>query len=409
MSTDPTTPILVKYDERRGKVRRRWLSTWYDDKGKRRSKHFGFAPETTRTDAMRAYGNWVNKFKTRADVRNPTKDRPLTVARLAGLYLRHAGRTFVKEGERTTHVSNIKYAMRALRNAHSDEPADSIDAPALARLRDTMIYSDAQGERRALGMKTVNDRLQSIVAAYKWAREKGWVTAATVNDLANVARLRKGRTPAKPPGKVKAVDASIIEAVIAKVPAPVGGILRLMLLTGMRPGEACRVRACDMETNGDVWLYRPGRHKTEHHDHVRIIYFGPRCQAVIRPFLQRDTAAYLFSPAEAQAERLVAKRKARKTPEWPSHVAKRKGNPTANLGDRYTAGSVRKAILYACKKHALATFHPNQVRHTHATLMRKTYGIEAASAQLGHANLSTTEIYAERDAAMMMKIAKEIA
>ena len=42
-------------------------------------------------------------------------------------------------------------------------------------------------------------------------------------------------------------------------------------------------------------------------------------------------------------------------------------------------------------------WHPNQLRHTAATMIRRQYGAEAAQAILGHSELSTTEIYAEKN------------
>ena len=71
------------------------------------------------------------------------------------------------------------------------------------------------------------------------------------------------------------------------------------------------MRPCDIDTTGPVWEYRPRRHKTEHHnddgnpDLDRVVYLGPKRQAVLRPLLPADPQAYVFSPrrSEAAAER----------------------------------------------------------------------------------------------------------
>ena len=49
-----------------------------------------------------------------------------------------------------------------------------------------------------------------------------------------------------------------------------------------------------------------------------------------------------------------------------------------------------------------------QLRHTRATLIRQAYGLEAAKAVLGHADTKVTEIYAERDLGLAMRIMREI-
>jgi len=42
-------------------------------------------------------------------------------------------------------------------------------------------------------------------------------------------------------------------------------------------------------------------------------------------------------------------------------------------------------------------WHPHQLRHTFATLVRKRFGLDAARAVLGHRSPVVTEIYAEID------------
>jgi hypothetical protein len=74
--------------------------------------------------------------------------------------------------------------------------------------------------------------------------------------------------------------------------------------------------AGDIDTTGKLWVYKPAKHKTEHHGHDRI-YLGPLTQAVVKPFLKSDTQAHLFSPADAEAERrakLHTQRKKNGTP-----------------------------------------------------------------------------------------------
>lgn len=55
----------------------------------------------------------------------------------------------------------------------------------------------------------------------------------------------------------------------------------MQLLTGARPGETILMRTCDIDTTGPVWVYRPHRHKGEHHEHEREIRLGPKAQAEI--------------------------------------------------------------------------------------------------------------------------------
>ena len=80
-------------------------------------------------------------------------------------------------------------------------------------------------------------------------------------------------------------------------------MIQLQMVTGMRPTEVCIMRGCDIDTTREIWTYTPASHKTQHHGHRREIYLGPKARQIIEPFLAgRATDAYLFSPAEAEAE-----------------------------------------------------------------------------------------------------------
>jgi hypothetical protein len=68
-------------------------------------------------------------------------------------------------------------------------------------------------------------------------------------------------------------------------------------------------------------------------------------------------------------------------------------NPQGGAGDRYSVSSYRRAITRACVVANAEHWHPHQLRHSTATLVRKRFGIEAAQGVLGHSELETTQIY----------------
>ena len=51
---------------------------------------------------------------------------------------------------------------------------------------------------------------------------------------------------------------------------------------------------------------------------------------------------------------------------------------------------------------------PNQLRHTAATEIRRDFGLEAAQIILGHSAADVTQVYAERDLAKGIEVAKRI-
>src|SRR5262249_50157856 len=138
--------------------------------------------------------------------------------------------------------------------------------------------------------------------------------------LQAVPGIRRGMPDVRENEPVQPVPEAHVEAAKRFMPPPVRAMVELQMLTGMRPGEVCIMRGCDLETGGHVWLYRPQSHKTEHHGKVREVFLGPKAQAVLRPWLKLDLQAYLFNPAEAESARAARRREQRKTPLWPSHV-----------------------------------------------------------------------------------------
>jgi integrase len=233
--------------------------------------------------------------------------------------------------------------------------------------------------------------------------------------------------------EVKPVPQAHIDAVLECVNKQIGAMIRLQLLTGMRPGEVTIMRGGDLDTSGRIWVYRPASHKTEHHYVERLIYLGPKAQEVLRPFLKRDLQAYLFSPAEAECDRRQALHAGRKTPMSCGNRpgSNRRPRPNRKPGARYTRTNYRGAIRRACEQAfpppgRLArreqetikdwkvrltdsdrrelrewrrehSWHPHQIRHNAATRLREEFGIEAARVVLGHRSAGVTEIYAEID------------
>jgi integrase len=324
------------------------------------------------------------------------------------------------DGTPTSELNNYRLSLRPLRELYGHTRVAEFGPLALKAVRQKMVEA-------SLCRGVVNQRVWRIKRVFRWAASEELVPIAVMQGLAAVAGLPKGRSPAPESEPVRPVPGEFVDAVQPYVTPHVWAMIELQRRTGMRPGEVCAFRACDLDTSGRVWLYRPPRHKTAWRGKARVVALGPKAQAVLCPFLTLDLQAPLFSPRRARDERFATLRAARKTKVQPSQMCRRKARPKLQPAETYsphTYGSaVKKAIVQANRRmhereaeagrqyppdHVFVPhWHPNQLRHNYATDIRRQYGIEATQVCLGHSRADVTQVYAEADENWMHQPAEQ--
>jgi Phage integrase family len=379
-------------------------------------------------------------------LRRKTVDRAtLTVDELALRFLAYAKTYYVKDERlsdgsirrasdgsickrQTGEVACIRAALRPLIRECGTVLAANFGPLKLKAVREAMIQSGAT-------RKSINKHVHRIRLAFCWAVENEMLAPSVYQALTAVRGLRKGRTSAAESKPVKPVPLDLVEAIRPHVSRQVWAMVQVQLLAAARPGEIVSMRAGDLNTCEPIWDYAPREHKTEHFDKPRIIAIGPQGQAVLRPFLNESLSdpsggpdTFVFSPTDAETERARRRRRQRKSAMTPSQRARRaKPDGRRRPRDRYTVASYRRAIARGCelafgmpaglrklparltpeerrRRRAEAAewrrahcWHPNQLRHSAGTFLRREFGIEAARVILGHSHIETTEIYAEAD------------
>lgn len=361
---------------------------------------------------QRAINEWrVNRtaLAVAADAK-PAPQRPsgnLTVEQVLGLFWLFAQGYYVKEGTPTKELASFKYAMKPVRRLYASLPARDFGPLALKAVRQSMVDAD-------LCRNQVNSRIGRIKRIFKWAVSEELVPPSVYEGLHTVTGLRFGRTTARETEPVKPVPDEWVEAIMPFVSPTVAAMIRVQRLSGMRPEEVVMLRLADIDAAGDVWVYEPVQHKNRWRGHQRLIFLGPKAQAILRPFLTADPQAFLFSPAQAEAERSVQRRRERKSPMTPSQAARRrKSHPRRAKRERYDVDSYRRAITYGIRKAnknlvAVPHWHPNQLRHSRATEVRKLHGVEAAQVSLGHARADVTQVYAARNLELALQVARQM-
>lgn len=354
-----------------------------------------------------------------------TVRKDITIAELVLKFLEHATTYYVDPitKQPTSEVTSCRDGLRPLCRLYADLPASEFGPLALQTLRQAMVsgswLTDEEKDFRTknnrpigLARTTTNKHISRVKLAFKWASSVELIPASVHAALATVAGLRRGRSAARETEAVKPVSSALIDDTLPHLPPVVRDMVKILLLTGMRCGELCIMRACDLDMTGETWLFRPERHKALWRDKERVIAIGPTAQDIIRQYLTVNTSAYLFSPAR-QEELIQAERRAkRKTPLWPSHLkrndTKKKPSRKRPPGDRFKVGAVNRAIGVACKKANIPHWHVHQLRHSASLAFSREMGLEAARAALGHATVNMSALYAGRDLEAAKSVAAKI-
>lgn len=315
-----------------------------------------------------------------------------TVAEVVLAFWRHVDREglYTKNGRKTSERACMRVALRPVVRLFGNDPADTFGPLDLVTVRKALCSPQPpprEGERRRrvhvgpIVRSSVNKHLHRIRRVFRWAVAMELVPASVLAGLLAVEPIRRGQNVGTREGRrVLPARLRSVAATLRRVSEPVAAMIRLQWLTGARPGEIVQMRLGDVDRSGPVWIYRPGSHKTEHHDIAREIMLGPKAQRVLAPFLSLNLAAYLFPGRGRKRDRL--------------HV---------------TEAAYCKAITRACADEPrIPHWTPAQLRHNAGTRFRQHRGIEAAQNMLGHQDAGTTLIYAERNRRAAIEIAQRL-
>src|SRR5262245_14444747 len=321
------------------------------------------------TAASRAeYGRVIAQWEAsgrRLDDANPAEP---TIAELLVRFLRHA-ETYYGVGSK--EYDHFEKTTIPLTDTYPHKPAKDFGPAELKVVRQRMI------DHHDWSRKVVNRRVNRVRQIWKWAVEEGLVPAGTWLALLVVQGLRAGRTAARETPDRKPVPEEVVAATTPHLPRHVRGLVAFQLLTGCRPDEACGLRMCDVDASGDVWVYKPERHKNAWRGHGRFIGIGAETQRLLAGYTAGlAQEEYVFSPWRQREEIFTAKRTARKSKVQPSQVSRRKRMPKKFPGNRFTTDSYAQAIARTCETHGIPHWCPYQLRHTAGARARRTLGLD---------------------------------
>jgi integrase len=265
---------------------------------------------------------------------------PLSMAELILAYWKHA-RAYYSLSKRHGDYYCFRDALRVVKSLYATTPAAEFGPKRLKACRAEMVAKD-------WSRTYTNAQVDRVRRMFRYAvEEELFPTAGGVYESLRAVRgLRRGKTEARETERVRPVSHEHVDATLPFLPPHVKAMVELQLITGMRPAEVCLLRPIDIDmTNPACWVFRPERHKTEHHGHDRLIFLGPKAQAILKPYLVPKVDAYCFSPADSERRRAQLRRLARKSPLTPSQKARkatpRRARATGRCGRSVRAVSAR--------------------------------------------------------------------
>ena len=346
----------------------------------------------------------------------------LTITELIARYWEFAKQHYRKDGLPTQEVSNIRYAIRPLRQLYATTPAREFGPLALKAIQQRFI-------RDGICRNQINHRVGKIKRLFMWAVSEQLVPASVFQALQTVVGTPSGsdrvwesppccRFPMKSlmlPSRIfpplwpiwcDSIDSRAVDQAKSVRSVPATSTPATMSGFTSRPVTKRSI----MAANGGSSSARKRRMC-----YVRTSCGRSKVIASCRPSRKSDGATKSMKPAKRRCitatvqevtgnESLVA-RPETATTRMPTtgrfDVAWKKRTPLV-----WTA-AVKNGINPE-DVQLITRWHANQLRHSVATSLCAKFGLEAARTVLGHADPKITLVYAEADFSKAAEVMKAV-
>ena len=336
-------------------------------------------PRKMALDAAARYWEEHTRIAPRSD------SRGVSVAELCAMWAEHC-----REYYPAASAMNAIADVRLFRDLYGNAAVSELTHTDMLQLRDALI-------RSGVCRRTVNDRLNRVKFMIGWALDEAIIPASVKAELTQVKPVKRGRTAAPDHAPVRPVDDATIEKTVAAMMPNTADMVRVHRYTGMRPCELCALRWSLIDTSRTPWVYRvPAEvNKNDWRGELgqpRVVCIGPRARTILERHREGDVP---FSPVRAFGEYIEARRAARVTPFYGKTKDEEKTPHVPRvLGETWTTNAYTKTIHAACRRAKIAPWGANRLRHAFATEVRRSFGLDAAKAVLGHTNGGcVTDIY----------------
>ncbi|WP_437229455.1 tyrosine-type recombinase/integrase [Planctomicrobium sp. SH661] len=254
----------------------------------------------------------------------------------------------------------------------------------LLLLQESLKHTRCRNHRKkqTLSRFYINRQVAEVKRMIKWACAHEYIPAEIYSKMLPVSGLRRGCGVREADG-VQPIELTEVRLTLPFLNEPIRTMVVVQYLCAMRPSEVCGMRSEWIDRSKTPWLYAPVDHKNTHRGQYLRKAIPQKAAQLLEPFLEAKRSEYVF-PACNRAGVVLGP---------------------------YAVSSLRNAIKRAIHKANQAgvkvrEWSPLQLRHTVATQIEEQFGREAAQIYLGHSELDTTAIYAQRSAKAVAELAK---
>lgn len=306
-----------------------------------------------------------------------TSKQPLTISALIAARLADDPR-----GQADKEVRAIARACTPLAALFGDTLAAEFTTLRLRALQDAMIAGTWTADAIDRWSRTyINVQIGRVCRLFRWAETEGHVQPGTWGHLRTLPPIKRNDRRCHHTAPRLPVDWETQVLPCFKFMAPqVEAMVKVQLFGGMRPGEVCTMRRCEIDQAGPqgTWLYRPGQHKGSHRGHALVKVLGPQGQTALAPWLMAaEPEGFVFPPCKNRYRR-----------------------------GHYTVEGYGRAITRAIEAAGVAPWSAYCLRHLGKQLATREFGLDHARAFLGQLSLGATAGYA---AMIDLRTAAEVA
>ena len=274
------------------------------------------------------------------------------------------------DGTHTRANENFRCATKPLRKMFGTLPVESFGPSKLLALRESWI-------EKGLARKTINGMVRRVRQIFKWGISRELIPFEVYARLQMVETLQPGRGGVESPGTRGSVPLELIEKTIPHLPLLIQAFVVVAYHSGCRVGELASLTTGMLDRSGEVWIADLADHKTAHKGKRRRLYFGPKAQIALQPWLLPDQPEEpIFSPLRVDEKQ--KKRRGKKRP-----------------GRTYFRNSLGQVLRRAIRRAGIEPWTLGQLRHSAAVRITDEFDLETARQLLGYSDASMTRHYSQ--------------